>query len=344
MANMYTADTPVVAPGEVPDRVRRIGVLGTGTAAWHHAVAARNLGHDVIAGVATRASSPRWKAFQEIAPEAEFVADGEALLADANVDTIIAALPWHTTAEWTTRLLCCPKPILIEKPLGLEAAAIERALAETGAAPGNKMISYNRRFYRVVATLRERLAEGGLKFIQVTVSEEIDRQVTRHGPEVIPNLLAFSSSHILDLMLHVFGPLRVVRLYGYAEAGYPRPFRSINGLLETGDGIPLAFSLNANDPSPAGFRCLFDDHTTWHLSPLETLMVFEGHDVVETKPGSQIRRYMPKIAQAFDESTDEKPGFSAQMREFLSGEFSLGATPAESLDLHKFIETLREAA
>ncbi len=109
MVNMYTADTPVVAPGEVPDRVRRIGVLGTGTAAWHHAVAARNLGHDVVAGVATSPSSPRWQAFKEVAPEAEFVPDGEALLADARVDTIIAALPWRTTAEWTARLLSGPR-------------------------------------------------------------------------------------------------------------------------------------------------------------------------------------------------------------------------------------------
>lgn len=344
MANMYTADTPAAAAGRIPDRARRIGVLGTGTAAWHHVVAARNLGHDVVAGVATSPASPRWRAFKEIAPEAEFVADGEALLADPDVDAFIAALPWRTTAEWTTRLLCCPKPMLIEKPLGLDAASVERALARADAVPDNKLVGYNRRFYAVVATLRERLARGGLKSIQVTISEEIGRQVERHGPEVIPNLLAFSSSHMLDLMLHVFGPLRVVRLYGHAETGYPRPFRSLNGLLETDDGIPLAFSLNANDPSPAGIRCLFDDHTTWHLSPLETLMVFEGHDVVETKPGSQIRRYMPKIAQAFDEPTGEKPGFSAQMKEFLSGEFSLGATPAQSLGLHKFIETLQEAA
>ena len=344
MSNMYTAATSEAAPGEVPDQVRRIGVLGTGTAAWHHAVAARNLGHDVVAGVATREDSPRWRAFKEIAPAAAFVADGAALLADPNVDTIVAALPWRVTAEWTERLLCCPKPVLIEKPLGLEAAAIERALANTDAAPDNKMISYNRRFYSVVATLRDRLAKGGLKSIQVTASEEIGRQVDRHGPEIIPNLLEFSSSHMLDLLLHVFGPLRVVRLYGYDETGYPRPFRSLNGLLETETGVPMAFALNANDPSPAGIRCLFDDHTTWHLSPLETLMVFEGHDVVETRPGSQIRRYMPKVIQAFDEPTDEKPGFSAQMKEFLSGDFHLGATPGQSLDLHRFIETLREAA
>ena len=343
MANMYTADTAAAAPGKAPNRARRIGVLGTGTAAWHHAAAASNLGHRIVAGVATSENSPRWQAFKEVAPDAAFVADGEALLADPDVDTIIAALPWRITAEWTERLLCCPKPVLIEKPLGLETAAIEHALDNPDATPDNKMVCYNRRFYSVVARLRERLAEGGLKSIQVTIAEEVHRQVSRHGTAVIPNLLAFSSSHMLDLLLHVFGPLRVVRLYGYDETGYPLPFRSVNGLLETETGVPMSFALNANDPSPAGIRCLFDDHTTWHLSPLETLMVFAGHDVVETRPGSQIRRYMPKVTQGFDEPTDEKPGFGAQMKEFLSGEIRLGATPRQSLDLHRFIETLQGA-
>lgn len=320
---------------------QRIGVLGTGKAAWHHAVAARDLGHCVVAGSATSEESPRWRKFREVAPEAEFVSDGEALLEDASIDALIVSLPWQVMPDWTERLLRSPNPMLIEKPLGLSADAVERAVSQVGAVLDNKLVGYNRRFYGTVGRLRERIEKGGLKAVQVTICEDIERQIRNHGPEVIPSLLEFSSSHMLDLMLHLLGPLRIDRVRGYADRGYAAPFTSINGLLENESGIPVSFALNAGDPSPAGLRLRFDDRTTWHLSPIEMLCIYDRYEIVELRPGSQIRRYMPHVAEAFDEPVGSKPGFREQMKAFLSGHFGVGATPQESLTLHRFIDELR---
>jgi predicted dehydrogenase len=331
---------PSAPGGEASPRVARIGIAGTGRVARHHVAAALALGHRIVAGSARSAGSPGWGAFQALVPDATFVADPADLLDDPDLDAVVVSLPWHVMPAWTARLLTTAKPLLIEKPLGLDAAAIARALGQPDARPSSKLIGYNRRHYVTVGRLRERLGQGGLKAVQVTVSEDLSRLVRDHGPAIVPHVLAFSSSHTLDLVLHLLGPLTIVRLRAHRERGTPGPFVSLNGLLETAGGIPVALALNARDPSPAGLRCLFDDGTTWHLSPLEVLTVCDGYEIHEARPGAEIRRYVPRAARVVEEPAAVKPGFLAQMRAFLSGEFGPGATAAESVRLHGFLESL----
>jgi predicted dehydrogenase len=314
--------------------------VGTGRVARHHVTAALALGHRIVAGSARSAGSPGWRAVRALAPDATFVADPGAMLDDPDLDAVVVCLPWDVMPAWTPRLLSSPKPLLIEKPLGLDAEAVASAVAGPEARPAGKLIGYNRRYYATVARLRARLGQGGLKAVQVTVSEDLSRLVRDHGPAIVPHVLAFSSSHALDLALHLCGPLEIVRLRAHRDRGLPGPFVSLNGLLETTGGVPVALALNANDPSPAGLRCLFDDGTTWHLSPLEVLTVYDGYEIRQARPGAEIRRYVPRAAEVVEEPADVKPGFVAQMRAFLSGDFGPGASPAECVRLHRLLERL----
>ena len=102
----------------------------------------------------------------------------------------------------------------------------------------------------------------------------------------------------------------------------------------------MSLAINAEDPSPAGIRLLFDDHTSWLLSPLETLTIYDRYDTVEIRPGSAIRRYLPHVAQAYEEPAELKPGFVEQMSVFLSGDFGPGARLADALALQRFIDSL----
>lgn len=319
---------------------RRIGILGCGRVALHHSAALAAAGAELVAGSTRRADSDNWRAFAQAVPGARYVPDGASMLADAEIDAVVACLPWHEMPAWTGRLLACAKPVLIEKPLALAAAPLAALLAAAPGTAGIKMVGFNRRFYETVGRVRARLAQGGLKAVYATISEDIGRHVAGHGAGVIAHLLPYASAHSLDLLLHLLGPLRVERVYRHPERGYPAPFASLNGVLETAAGIPVFLALNADDPVAAGLRFLFDDHTSWVLAPLERLDVFQGYDIAAEAPGSSIRRYRPRQIASHDEPAALKPGFLAQARAFLGGDPGPAASPEESLALLRLVEAL----
>src|SRR5687768_11595601 len=71
----------------------RIGLLGAGKVARHHAKALAAAGATIVAASTRRADSPNWKPFRAEAPGARFVADGAALLIDNEVEGIVVSLP-----------------------------------------------------------------------------------------------------------------------------------------------------------------------------------------------------------------------------------------------------------
>ena len=320
--------------------VTRLGILGAGAVARHHAAAAHALGLQVSAAVTRSVESPRWQTFKDIAPEARHLSEGTDLLADPDVDAVVACLPWNVMPAWLDRLLAYDKPVLFEKPIALDSRTLKDAVDKCSATGSRRQVGFNRRYYETVCRLAKRISQGGLKAAQITISEDIDSHVAKHGAEVIPHLLAFASCHSLDLALHLFGPLRPVAIRVYPEHGVPRPFLSYNGLLETAAGIPISLALNASDPSPAGIRCLFDDHTTWVLSPIEVLAVFEGYDIVPETAERAIRSYRPRLVEEIVVDSRLKPGFVDQMRAFCTGEIGPGATIEQATKLMDLIDAI----
>ena len=317
----------------------RVGIIGIGRAGLQHARAVIACGHTVAVAAAKSPDSSNIESFTSAAPDARIVTGFEAVLDDDSLDALVVALPWQTTPPLLLRLLANEKPMLIEKPIGLNANSIDAVLQTGGTHPDGKLIGFNRRYYGTAERLRGRLSEGGLKAVHMTISEDLGRQERAHGSEIIPHLLTFSSAHTLDLALHLLGALAIVKLYSRAEKS--GAFTSINGLLETAEGVPVHLTLNASDPSPAGIRFLFDDHTAWSLSPLEMLSIFDRYEISEISPRSKIRRYMPHVAEIIDEPVDFKPGFVTQMAVFLSGDFGPGASVADALATQRFIDQLR---
>ena len=326
-------------------RSLRVGILGAGNIALDHVAALHALDHEVAAGCSTGTSSRRWRDFTLAAPEARFEPVGEALLVDPQVDAVVACLPWNLTEKWLPKLLSTPKPVLIEKPIALSTKALRAVLDRSNVKLENKLVGFNRRFYAPVQRLKERLDQGGLKSVEITISESVDRLVERYSAEIIPHTLAYSSCHILDAALYLLGPMTPVSIYGYQERGYPAPFRSLNGLLRTKQGIPVAFSMNAEDPVPVGIRFRFDDRTAWLLSPMERLVAYRGYEVIEPTPEVRIRRYSPRpILESIADSAC-KPGFVEQMRAFTTGEGrEIAATPMDSMHLLGLIESVQQAA
>jgi predicted dehydrogenase len=318
----------------------RLGFLGAGAVALEHARAAQALGHEPAAAAVRSGSSPRWAEFVALFPSARRVEDGRALLADPSLDAFVACLPWDETERWLEALIAVPKPVLIEKPAALSSAAVQRALSRAAGVAALKAVGYNRRFYEPVRRMKARLAEGGLKAVEVVGSEDVGRQVERHGAAIVPHLEAFSS-HLLDLAQFLLGPLTVVKRYAAAAGAKDHGFQSRHALLETRAGIPVWLALNGGDPSPVGLRCRMDDGTTWHLSPLETLHVYDGFETLRAEEGRRIRRYVPRIRETVEADAHLKPGFVEQLRAFTRGEAGTLGTLQESADLLRLIEALR---
>ena len=323
----------------------QIGFLGVGTIARDHTDVLHALGHEVYAGCATSVDSPRWLDFKSIAPQARFEHDGHAILNNPNIDAVVVCLPWNVTESWLPELLTTPKPVLVEKPAALSSTAVARALAHHDTYLDNKYIGFNRRFYQTVQSLKERVSQGGVKSVEITISETVEGLSETYGPEIIDHILVYSSSHTLDTAVYLLGSLRPVKMYRHPDSGYARAFQSIAGILETDQGSPVFLSIMADNPAPMGIRIYFDDRTTWHLSPLERLVAYKGYEVMEPTSEVKIRRYYPKPFLEINEDANFKPGFLRQMEAFTEGQGQqISATPVEYLELLKLVETIQELA
>ncbi|MBM80781.1 MAG: hypothetical protein CMJ78_09325 [Planctomycetaceae bacterium] len=315
--------------------ITRVGLLGAGTIATHHAIAARAAGALVEVACTRRPDSPNWTRLREVAPNVR-QADGiDDVLDDPNVEGVVVCLSWDAIAPILSRLLASDKPMLIEKPIVFSSAKIP-----TGSFV-NKMVGYNRRFYKVVEIVKQRISQNGVKSVEVAISEDVGRHIRRHGESIVPRILEFASSHTLDLLHHLLGPLKVVHANAQTDPG--SKFTSYNGLLLTEDDAPVFLALNENDPLPAGIRVRFVDHTAWVLSPLERLSVYEGVDVTEPTENEQIRRYEPIKINEYLEDASMKPGFLQQMKAFLSGQFSQAATIDDTRRQLQLIKEIRDA-
>ena len=275
----------------------RLGFLGSGKIALHHAAAFSYLGATIAASAARSEMSAAACEFRA-RTNACFMTPDQ-LLSASDIDAVIACLPAEATAQWLQQLLASSKPILIEKPIFPAGLDVTR---------GDKLVGYNRRFYKTVTALKERLSRGGVIAVQAT----------------FPGTLYGAALHGLDLLFYLLGPLT-----------WKQPGR--NGFAETSAGVPVSLAINPDDPVNASIRAIMNDGTSWMLSPFETLSVFQGFDV----DGTTIRRYTPRLVQRIEEQSDFKPGFLDQARAFLSKDFGPGARPAESVKLMEFVDEIR---
>ena len=230
-------------------------------------------------------------------------------------------------------LLDSEKPMLIEKPVALRSEQA-KAFLRAARCPHNKMIGFNRRFYRPVLALKKELGTRTPKSVHVVVSEHLDHHRRNTGEDVIRHLVPFTSVHTIDLVQFLFENATVKAMYRTEEG----EFVSYNGLLESG-GMPIFLGINANDPSPVGFWVRFPDET-WVLSPLETLRMYRGISVDASGP---VRRYTPAICGEVSEEGPGKPGILEQMRAFLSGRYAEGARLEDCVRQLELIDEIRRA-
>lgn len=319
----------------------KLGFVGVGSIARHHAKAALSLGAEICSAVSRHPGSPNWQAFARVAPDCRHAESLEALLRDDSLDGYVGCASWDVMPDIAAALLETGKPVLLEKPVALSLGSALR-LAEKAEDKSNCVVGYNRRFFAPVAALKEAIERQRPIGVSLRVCEPIHRQRDRFGPEIVANLLAFSSAHFVDTLLHLMGPVTIETLSAFQHEGPLHPFVSYAGTLRSRDGVPILFEVSAETPGPSELRVRFADEQCWVLSPMEQAAVYQGSIVREGPTEQSARIYEPNCIRRIRADDTFKPGIHEQMACFLSGADTPAATLQDAVAVMAFIEALKK--
>ena len=96
----------------------------------------------------------------------EAVTDANAIFADPNIDAVIVATRHDSHADYVCQALRADKPVLVEKPLALDAAEINAIREARAASNAYFQVGFNRRFAPLSVKVRQWLdTHAGPKFM-----------------------------------------------------------------------------------------------------------------------------------------------------------------------------------
>lgn len=107
----------------------RWGILGAAKFALQHMGPAIHAAAGAELAAVASSSAEKAAAFAEFAPGVRHHSDYEALLEDPDIDAVYIPLPNHLHVPWILQALEAGKPVLCEKPLGMDVAEIDEVIA-----------------------------------------------------------------------------------------------------------------------------------------------------------------------------------------------------------------------
>jgi myo-inositol 2-dehydrogenase/D-chiro-inositol 1-dehydrogenase len=181
----------------------RIGVLGVGRIGRMHA----ELLERQVPGAAVSAVYDAYEpAAREVAARlgVPAAATAEELLAAPDVDAVAICTPTGLHADQIIAAARAGKAVFCEKPVSLDLATLDRALAAVEATGVPFQIGFNRRFDPAHAAVAAAVADG-------TVGEPHIARITSRDPDPPPLEYARSSGGLfLDMTIHDFDMARFV--------------------------------------------------------------------------------------------------------------------------------------
>jgi predicted dehydrogenase len=143
----------------------------------------------------------------------------EQILADPDVDAVVLATPHSQHEQQVLQAAAAGKHIHVEKPITLDRASADAAVAATRKAGVVLAVGYCRRFHPSVVEVRHRLKEGRLGNVVSMVAQHttstgqfIPPDNWRAAPEEAPGgALTAVGVHSLDHMIEFAGQVRDVR-------------------------------------------------------------------------------------------------------------------------------------
>jgi len=143
----------------------------------------------------------------------------EQILADPEIDAVVLATPHSLHESQIVAAAAAGKHIHVEKPITLDRATADRAIAAARNAGVVLAVGYCRRFHPSVVEVRQRLAQGWLGRVVAMVAQHTTSTAQfiapdnwRAAPEEAPGgALTPVGVHALDHMIEFAGRVRDVR-------------------------------------------------------------------------------------------------------------------------------------
>lgn len=288
----------------------RLGIIGAGAIVPYHIEAAKLAGFEPIA-ICGRENSTRAQRLSADSPKMKYCQSVEELL-KVDLDAILIASSPEASVSLLKRCLVKNIPILVEKPVTFSISEIaELEKLDTSRV----LVGYNRRHYSSVIDFKSRIQSIDFGLIQVSIPElSWDPEPKLETRE---KFLFDNSTHILDLVPYIFGPIEVVsneKLFDkfgskYCVATF-RAGEKFLGTISLGYGTPENFSI----------KC-WSSGLNIELNPIELLNECEELEIISATPLRPIKEYKKKFLTHWkiDESDlKAKPGFFKQFQELKS--------------------------
>ena len=98
-------------------------------------------------------------------------ADEAAVLEDSEINAVLVATRHDSHAELTARALAAGKAVLVEKPLALDRAEVNRVIEARNGSTAFFQVGFNRRFAPLAREIRRRLAgRAGPRFVLIRIN------------------------------------------------------------------------------------------------------------------------------------------------------------------------------
>lgn len=180
----------------------RMAVLGTGRIGRMHAeLLAREVQGATVTAVADAIPEVAASLGQDLGVEAGSI---DEVLVSPDVDAVAICSSTDTHVDLIVRAAQAGKAIFCEKPVSLDLAEVDRALAAIDAAGVPFMVGFNRRFDPGHASVREAVRSGVVGDLHML------RITSRDPAPPPPEYVAVSGGIFLDMTIHDFDMARYV--------------------------------------------------------------------------------------------------------------------------------------
>ena len=201
--------------------------------------------------------------------------DAEALISDANVDTVVVASRHDSHASYATKALEQGKHVFVEKPLALTRDELDQIVnaygsaREVGKAP-ILMAGFNRRFSPLVVKMKSLMdAKSDPKAIIVTMNAGVlpdDHWL--HDPKIGGGRIIGEACHYVDLLRHLVGA-KITSVHATQMGAAP-------GVTIREDKVSITLSFE--DGSLATIHYFSNGHQSF---PKDRVEVFCGSSVLQ---------------------------------------------------------------
>lgn len=157
--------------------------------------------------------------------------DAEAILRAPDIDAVYVATTPETHCEYVLRCAAAGKPVLVEKPMALDAAECDAMIAACAAAGVPLRVAYYRRALPRFRAVRDLVRSGAIGDVRMVASRQFQplRSKDESPPDGKPwrleaarsggGLFLDMMSHSLDFLDDLFGPIADVRAFAANHGG-----------------------------------------------------------------------------------------------------------------------------